>query len=139
VLGDAAFSQSDDHPCSGISARSMTRGQVEVWRSGPTGGTLVVRYAATGADADHGPLSGEVTIPAGAASAVIFVDPVFVDVPGPRHEHRSSAVHLSLVGDGAYVPGPASTATVGLRFDIDVFGCDRPAPPGPASPTATVS
>jgi hypothetical protein len=70
---------------------------------------------------------------------VIFVDPVFVDAPGPRHEHRSSIVNLSLAPDRAYVAGPASTAAVGLRFDIDLFGCDRSAPQGATSPTGPIS
>lgn len=139
ALADGAIKQSDDRPCSNISAQSVTRGQFEVRRSGSTATDLVVRYGATGADADHDPLPGQVTIPAGATSAVIFVDPHLSDGPAPRHEHRSSVLQIALEGGDGYTLGPAASAAVALRFDIDVFGCDRKLPLGDGSGTGPVS
>jgi hypothetical protein len=127
AVSDGSFSESDDRPCSNVSAETMERGQVEVRRSGATDDELVVGYAPEGMDADHDPMAGWISIPAGASSAVIYIDPHPAEAPAPRHEHRSGVVRVTLQGRDTYTLGPVTSVSVTLRFDIDVFGCSRPA------------
>lgn len=126
ALGDGSITRSNDRPCSNISAQSIERGQLEVSRTGATNSELAVQYGVTGVDADHEPLPGQITIPAGAASAVIMVDPRMSDGPPPVHVHRSSSLTVALADGSAYDLGPTSSAAVTLRFDVDVFGCGKP-------------
>ncbi len=130
ALVDAAFTHDDVQPCSDISAQSMSRGQLEVRRSGPRVTDLAVHYASYGADADHEVLPGQIVIPAGASSAVIMVDPRAGDMTAPRHVHRASALSIVVQGGAGYAPGPSASAAIELRFDIDVYGCSRRVPEG---------
>jgi hypothetical protein len=124
AVSDGQITQSEDRPCASLSAQTIARGQLEVRRSGSTATALVVPYTVTGTEADHAPLPGQITIPAGAGSAVILVDPHLSDAPLPRHEHRSSVLQVSLQAGPGYQVAPATTAAITLRFDVDLFGCD---------------
>jgi len=123
--GDGAITRDDDHPCSNISATSTTRGQFEVRRSGPTDGDLTVSYGASGIASDYLPLTGRVTIPRGAASVVVMIDPTMTFPPAPVHVHRSSSLALALDDGAAYDVGPESSAAIGLTFDVDLYGCPK--------------
>jgi hypothetical protein len=139
ALSDATFTQNDQRPCSNLSAQTLGRGQLEVRRTGSIAADLVVSYGATGADGDHEALPGRITIPAGAASAVIPVDPHVGDVSAPRHDHHSSTLSVSVLGGLGYMPGPAASAAIAVRFDVDVYGCDQRVPEGAAGGTGPVS
>jgi len=121
---NGVFWRNDNHRCSNGSAQSLTRGECEVRRTGSTSGALSVAYRVAGTSSDFAPLSGAVTIPPGAASAVIGVVPTIVEAPAPVHVHRSSTVTVTLVDGASYDLGAASAA-ITLRFDIDQFGCER--------------
>src|SRR5262249_22332160 len=103
---------------------------------GATDTALPVHYTLqASAIADVEPLSGEVTIPAGAANApvpvMIHFDP---STPPPMHIHRSSTVMLTIAGDAAFTGG-RPTAPVGPTA---VAAPDRgPPATGATSPPAT--
>jgi hypothetical protein len=122
---DAAITRDDGRPCSNISAASETRGEFEVRRSGPTGHDLTVTYGSSGVSSDYLPLTGQVTIPAGAESAVVTVDPTMTFPPAPVHIHRSSSLALMLHDGAGYDVGPVSSAAIGLTFDVDLYGCPK--------------
>jgi hypothetical protein len=123
ALGGGSFIQSDDHECSNISAQTLTRGRLEVRRSGPTSSELTVSYDDSGITGDYQPLPGQITIPAGASSVVLDVDPTMPVPRGSVHVHRSSSLAV-MINDGAgYDVGGESSAAIGLRFDVDVYGC----------------
>jgi hypothetical protein len=132
AVGDASSSVNDGAPCSTMSAASLERGELEVLRSGAVDTPLVVRFTASGtaiANGDLEPLPNDVTIPAGASHASVWVTPTGATGPAPVHVHRSSTLALTLAGTDAYDVGAAATAELTLHFDIDRYGCPTPTTP----------
>lgn len=127
ALTGGAIRRSDGHPCSNISSASITRGQLEVRRSGATDQAVTVSYGDSGERSDYAPLAGQVTIPAGAAAATVVIDPTMTYPAAPAHVHRSSSLAITLNDGAAYDVGPESSAAIGLQFDVDLFGCGAPA------------
>ena len=85
-------------------------GRFTVTRTGDTAAALTVQYTRGGSatnGSDYANLATSVTIPAGAASAVITVTPVDDAVV-----EAAETVVLTLAGDASYVLGSPSTATV---------------------------
>jgi hypothetical protein len=120
---DGALKRTDDHECSNISAQTLTRGQLAVSRSGSTAAALTVAYRVVGTAGDYAPLTGRITIPAGAGEAIINVDATAPSTPGPSHVHRSSAISILLDDGAAYDVAAPGSAAITLRFDLDQFGC----------------
>lgn len=125
ALAGGAITRNDGRPCSNISSATQSRGQLEVRRTGPTDGDLVVSYGDSGIAADYLPLPGQITIPAGTASAVLLVDPAMTFPPPPAHVHRSSSLAVTVNDGAAYDVGPESSAAIGLTFDVDLYGCPQ--------------
>lgn len=128
ALESGRFTSSDGAACSNISSQSLAKGRLELRRTGSTAAALTVRYAATGTAADFTPLSGVVTIPAGASVASVEITPTIAVGPAPQHVHRSSSVSIAVQDDPAYDLGSPASAAVTLTFDVDQYGCDTPAP-----------
>jgi hypothetical protein len=120
---DGALRRSDGHECSDISSQTLTRGLLAVSRTGSTAAALTVTYRVAGLAGDYAPVSGRVTIPAGASGATINVDPIAAPTPAPSHVHRSSAVSVALDDGPAYDLAAPSSAAITLHFDLDQFGC----------------
>ncbi len=134
AVSDGTASESDDRPCSNISAASLGRGELEIRRTGAVDVPLTVRYTTTGtatSGGDYEALPDEITIPAGAATASVLVTPSGGHAPAPLHLHQSRSVVLTLVAASTYDVGNPS-AEIALHFDFDVFGCAPPVP-DPAS------
>jgi hypothetical protein len=122
--------------CSSTSSTALGAAELEVRRNGLLAGDLTVHYGVNAESVeDYEPLSGSVTIPDGSATASIGVVPRFADRPPPVHVHRSAPITGRLFDDAAYDVEGEGTATVTLRFDVDIEGCAPPAPP-PTSPPA---
>jgi hypothetical protein len=126
AMQGGSITRSDGAACSNISSQTLAKGQLEVDRTGSTAAPLTVRYTTAGADGDFNPLPGSVTIPAGAASAIVDVTPTMAFGPAPQHVHRSSSVSFAVLDDPAYDLAAPATAALTLTFDVDVFGCDAP-------------
>ena len=85
-------------------------GAFMVTRTGPTTTALIVSYTVGGtalAGSDYTALTGTVTIPVGAKTAVIIVTPIDDTLLEP-----AETVLVTLSADPAYVVGSATTATV---------------------------
>ncbi len=129
AVADASVMVNDDRACSNISAASLGRGELEVARTGSLDTALTVHYTTSGtssANGDAEALPNEVTIPAGASTASVWVTPSSAHAPAPLHLHRSGTLALTLADTDAYDVGAAPTAEIALHFDIDLFGCDPP-------------
>ena len=132
AVADASVLVNDDHPCSNVSAASLGRGELEVQRTGTVDTPLTVRYTTAGPSSSNGDaeaLANEVTIPAGASTASVWVTPSSGHAPAPLHVHRSGALTLALADTDVYDVGAASTAAIALHFDFDLFGCEPPQSP----------
>ncbi|MEK6258067.1 MAG: Calx-beta domain-containing protein [Planctomycetota bacterium] len=100
--------------------RQNDSGKMTVTRSGPTTTALTVRYTVSGTatnGSDYDRLSGTVSIPAKAASAVITVRPIDDTMLEP-----SETVVVTLAANAAYTLGAAIAGTVTIADN------DRPLP-----------
>lgn len=120
--------------CDPVSSVSLGRGEIEVRRTGSTATDLSVNYDVKSDDTgDFDVLPGSVTIPAGAATASIQVTPRFVGGPVPVHVHRSATLTVVAVDGTGYAVGGEGSATISLRFDVDIEPCVPPTT-GPTTP-----
>ncbi len=135
AVGDASVLVNDVGPCSTLSAASLGRGELEVQRTGSVDTPLTVRFTVTGTASTNGDaeaVPNEVTIPAGASTASVWVTPIGSVAPAPTHEHRSTALALTLAAADAYDVGVPSLAEIAVRVDVDLFGCASPPAAAPA-------
>lgn len=96
---------------------SGTPGIYTVRRSGSTAAALVVKYTASGtatAGADYAPLAGTLTIPSGAASAVIQLDTL-----DDSQVESLETVVVTVTADAAYIVDPVATAATINLIDDD--------------------
>ena len=124
--------------CDPLSSVSLGRGELEVRRTGATATDLTINYdVQTGDSGDFDVLPGSVTIPAGAETASIPVTPRFAGGPGPLHVHRSAILTLQVVDGPGYDVGGEGSATISIRFDVDIEPCVPPTTPptNPVVPT----
>jgi hypothetical protein len=88
-------------------------GTFTISRTGATTAGLTVRYSVTGTAAngtDYASLSGLLTIPAGASSAVVTVTPI-----NDTEKEGNESVILTLSPDAAYTVGSPDPATVRIE------------------------
>lgn len=96
----------------------LPAGEFRITRTGSLADSLTVRYDLSGSavdGADYTALSGVVTIPAGASSAVVRV----VSLSGGLLGFPKTVV-LSLRADAAYCVGQSSTAIVSIVSSLNV-------------------
>lgn len=87
-------------------------------RTGSTAGPLTINYAVTGTatpGADYTALGGSVTIPAGAASAVVNVQPIDDNISEPLE-----TVIVTTTANAGYIIDPLSTTATVSIIDDDV-------------------
>jgi hypothetical protein len=135
AVTDGSALVNDGRPCSAISSASLGRGALEVQRTGAVSAPLTVRFTTAGAASANGDIEAlptEITIPAGMANASVWVTPAMNIAPPPVHVHRYSSLALTIEDTESYDVGSVATAEIMVRFDIDLFGCETPAPADPA-------
>jgi hypothetical protein len=121
--------------CANTSSTSLAPGTVEVRRAGPLVRDLTLHYGVTADNVnDYEPLSGVVTIPAGSPATLVVITPRYETQPAPVSIHRDSPVSVRIFDDAAYNLNGGSTATVTLRFDVDVDVCPTAPTGGPSAP-----
>lgn len=122
VVAKNASAASDDIPSVTISATDSTAteagattGQFTLTRSGSADSPLIVRYLVGGyatPDTDYLALSGSVTMPAGASSGTITVEPL-----NDAEIEIDETVVVTLSANTAYTIGASSRATVTIASD----------------------
>jgi hypothetical protein len=133
AVGDGSVLVNDGRPCSSVSAASLGRGELEVHRSGTVDTALTVRVTTAGLALANGDVenpASEITIPAGAATASVWVTPTAGNLVAPVHVHRASPLTLAVTDTETYDLGAAATAAITVHVDVDLFGCATPAPAG---------
>jgi hypothetical protein len=129
AASDTVTINDDDLPIVGIQATTPTASELggmpgvfTVTRNGPTTDPLTVSYSVSGTGVpgtNYQPLSGNVTIPAGSATATINVTPIDIGMVGGSFSvvatlSASSAYWLTAVGP---TPAPQTSDTVTIDED----------------------